>query len=438
MKLSPIAATILAATLSSSVLASDYYVVVPVKNRVGTQQIQVALATASVPSGIAGSAYTGFDFNQALQVTGDANFSPAGVTWSVTGGALPAGLSLSSGGLLTGAPTTAGTYSFTLTATYKTVGGTQSYSLVVSQQIFSASLTADSSATFGPVGLNTSVTKTFTFRNTGNQTLTGVYATGGTSGFSMPVNLCGTSGAQKSIAVGATCNVSMTFNASAPGTYPATLKVYSTAAGSPTSLSLSGTAQGTYASLTSGSAAMYLGSVVQGATAPTSSWSFKNNGNLPMTLSVGGLSSPFSVSSNTCSSTAPGSSCTITVSMSTASAYSANSQAVTISGSDVPLSGYMVNGTVTAASGIYIVDATYGGNRGLTTGNRTTYVSGLCNGLTTCTIAAGSLYSTAAGGDPAQGQTKDLTINYRCSGTTKPTYYRAPEAGTVSNTISCP
>lgn len=61
MRLTPLATALLAATLSSAAFASDYYVVVPVKNRVATQHIQVALATAMVPSGIAGNAYTGFD-----------------------------------------------------------------------------------------------------------------------------------------------------------------------------------------------------------------------------------------------------------------------------------------------------------------------------------------------------------------------------------------
>src|SRR5690606_6072649 len=39
------------------------------------------------------------------------------ITWSVTAGALPAGLTFNSAGVLDGTPTTAGVYDFTVTAT---------------------------------------------------------------------------------------------------------------------------------------------------------------------------------------------------------------------------------------------------------------------------------------------------------------------------------
>lgn len=51
-------------------------------------------------------------FSQALVATGTAP-----ITWAVTAGTLPAGLSLSSGGTISGTPTTAAGYSFTVTAT---------------------------------------------------------------------------------------------------------------------------------------------------------------------------------------------------------------------------------------------------------------------------------------------------------------------------------
>jgi len=44
------------------------------------------------------------------------------VTWAVTSGALPAGITLSSGGVLAGTPTTAGNYSFSVTATDSVTG----------------------------------------------------------------------------------------------------------------------------------------------------------------------------------------------------------------------------------------------------------------------------------------------------------------------------
>uniref|UniRef100_Q01RC5 Ig family protein n=1 Tax=Solibacter usitatus (strain Ellin6076) TaxID=234267 RepID=Q01RC5_SOLUE len=77
-----------------------------------TKQLSIAIApagltvtTASLPGGTVGTAY-----QQTLAATGGSG----GDTWSVSAGALPAGLSLASDGSITGTPTTAGTASFTV------------------------------------------------------------------------------------------------------------------------------------------------------------------------------------------------------------------------------------------------------------------------------------------------------------------------------------
>jgi hypothetical protein len=71
--------TILAATLalaSFSALSADYFVVVPVPNRAATEgNIVVALSGYTLPFGLVGRAYAGFDFNSVLQVKGDPGFS---------------------------------------------------------------------------------------------------------------------------------------------------------------------------------------------------------------------------------------------------------------------------------------------------------------------------------------------------------------------------
>jgi len=127
--------TILAAVLaltSVTALAADYYIVLPVKGRTGgAAAIQVALAVGNPPAGIAGQPYPGFDFRQLLLVTGDPNFAPANVRWTVVGGALPAGLTLGADGTLQGTPTAAGTATFEVRATYKTREGAQSYQIFV-------------------------------------------------------------------------------------------------------------------------------------------------------------------------------------------------------------------------------------------------------------------------------------------------------------------
>ncbi|HTW61905.1 MAG TPA: putative Ig domain-containing protein [Terracidiphilus sp.] len=67
------------------------------------------VSTSSLPAGVAGSAYS-----QTLSATGG---SGTGYTWTKTAGSLPTGVTLSSTGAITGTPTTAGTFSFTVQVT---------------------------------------------------------------------------------------------------------------------------------------------------------------------------------------------------------------------------------------------------------------------------------------------------------------------------------
>ena len=74
------------------------------------QTTPLTIMTSSLTSGLVGSSYS----PQAIQATGG---SGTGYGWTVTGGTLPPGLSLSNGtpsGTLTGTPTTAGLFSFTV------------------------------------------------------------------------------------------------------------------------------------------------------------------------------------------------------------------------------------------------------------------------------------------------------------------------------------
>lgn len=73
----------------------------------GTVKYAPAITTESLPGGTVGEPYT----ETILAATGDAS-----ITWSVSNGSLPAGLSLSEDGKITGTPTTAGTSAFTVKA----------------------------------------------------------------------------------------------------------------------------------------------------------------------------------------------------------------------------------------------------------------------------------------------------------------------------------
>lgn len=102
----------------------------------------LAVTTTTLPSGTVGTAYS-----QTLAATG--GVSP--YTWAVTVGSVPAGLSLSSAGVLSGTPTTAGTSAFTVQATDSDAPAntdTQALSLVVA-----ASLPGGQNTTLG-AGIN--------------------------------------------------------------------------------------------------------------------------------------------------------------------------------------------------------------------------------------------------------------------------------------------
>lgn len=130
-KLIKSAAASLAVVLSLPALAADYFVVVPVPGRtVAAANIQVSLAPGSLPGAVLGEPYAGFNLNSSLTVTGDAEFTGAGVQWAVISGALPAGLTLNADGTISGTPTSAGTSSFSVRATYKTKSGEQAYQVV--------------------------------------------------------------------------------------------------------------------------------------------------------------------------------------------------------------------------------------------------------------------------------------------------------------------
>jgi len=111
--------------------ASDFYMVVPVKGRTADSRISVRLSGFTLPSGLAGTPYSGFDFKPLLTVSGDQDYTGYGVKWSVASGNLPAGLTLNADGTLTGTPTGGGTSTFEVQATYKTRTGQTTYQVYV-------------------------------------------------------------------------------------------------------------------------------------------------------------------------------------------------------------------------------------------------------------------------------------------------------------------
>ena len=88
----------------------------------GTVKIAPTITTESLPDGEAGTAYS-----QALAATGDPT-----ITWNVPSGTLPAGLTLDTNtGTISGTPTTANTYNFTVTATNDSGNDSKQFSLTI-------------------------------------------------------------------------------------------------------------------------------------------------------------------------------------------------------------------------------------------------------------------------------------------------------------------
>ena len=93
----------------------------------GTVKYAPAITTESLPGGTVGEPYT----ETILAATGDAS-----ITWSVSNGSLPAGLSLSKDGKITGTPTTEGTSTFTVTATNNIGSDSREFTLKIEEPAF--------------------------------------------------------------------------------------------------------------------------------------------------------------------------------------------------------------------------------------------------------------------------------------------------------------
>jgi alpha-tubulin suppressor-like RCC1 family protein len=120
----------LAVACSTTFAATTFYVVVPLKRGVSTgDSIKVALSTGTPPEAIVGSDYA-YDLKPHLMVTGDSGYSGAGVTWTTVASSLPAGLSLSAEGVISGTPTAQGSGTITARAAYRNRKGEQTYQLV--------------------------------------------------------------------------------------------------------------------------------------------------------------------------------------------------------------------------------------------------------------------------------------------------------------------
>lgn len=99
----------------------------------------IAFTSGAPPAGPVGQAY-----GYAYSAVGD-----TGITYAVTGGTLPPGLSLSPTGTLSGTPTVAGSYSYTVTATGATANQSRADTITI---VKSAALPSETASTIRLVG----------------------------------------------------------------------------------------------------------------------------------------------------------------------------------------------------------------------------------------------------------------------------------------------
>ena len=230
----------------------------------------------------------------------------------------------------TGSLATPGAYSATDRISFQVVGGNGTTYTTQQNYAFGMAATSASpgSLSFGNIAMNTrSSTQSVTIVNNAlNSPVNIALALVGNqpANFAMS-HTCGTN-----LAAGASCTVTVSFApTSIANGVSAAVQISTTfprmRGGSPEAyyfpapvytVALSGNGTGSIATLTS-PAAQTVPATWYGATASSVTASYRNDGNVPLTLATPALTAPLSVTSNSCSNVAAGSSCSIVVRVAT-------------------------------------------------------------------------------------------------------------------------
>ena len=180
-------------------------------------------------------------------------------------------------------------------------------SLAGQSQLALLSAISPASRAFGSIAVGaSSAASTHTLTNSGNIAATGLTYTA-PGGFGITQGGC-----TNTLAAGASCQFTTTFSPSQAQAYAGNATVASANAGTQL-VALTGTGAQSKATLTS-PAALSLADWYQAGTI-TGAHTYRNDGNAPMTLTSPSLASPLSITGNSCTGVAPGSSCDITVAL---------------------------------------------------------------------------------------------------------------------------
>jgi hypothetical protein len=160
------------------------------------------------------------------------------------------------------------------------------------------------SLSFGNQNVGTSAVQTVTLTNGGTAALS--ISSIASSGDFAQTNNCGST-----LAAGANCAIQVTFTPTATGARSGTLSVSDNAAGSPQTVSLSGTGTTSAASLSPTSLSFGVQSV--GTTSPAQTVTLSSTGTGPLAISSIAVSGDFAETNNCGTGVAAGANCTITV-----------------------------------------------------------------------------------------------------------------------------
>jgi hypothetical protein len=349
------------------------------------------------------------------------------------GSSLPAGSTCTFS--ITFTPAASGSRTALLSVADNSAGSPQTVSLSGTGTAAAVSL-SPASLSFGNQSVNTKsgiVTATLTNGGSAALSLSGIALTGANPGDFAQTNTCGSS-----VAAGASCTISVTFDPTAGGSRSASVSFTDNANGSPQSLSLGGTGTSATASLSTSS--LSFGNQSVNTTSGVLTATLTNGGNAALSLSsiaLTGANPGDFAQTNTCgSSVAAGASCTISVtfdpaatgSLSASVSFTDNAngspQSLSLSGTGTsttvnlsPSSLSFTNQPISVTSSTQIVTLTNGGNTALSISGLTitgTNAADFAEVADTCgsSVAAGANCSIGVAFTPSTSnpETASLTI----------------------------
>ena len=201
--------------------------------------VTIKITTATLANSVVGKAYSA-----QLQATS----TPAStLTWSKSAGTLPGGISLSSDGKLTGTPTKAGTFKFTVKAAYSSYSATKELSIIVEPKITiktaslqdaieakSYSVTLSASGASGLKWTKSSGTLPAGLSITSAGKITGTPTKAGTFTFTVKASYSSISYATKKLSITVKPKVSVTTSSLSKGSVGTAYSVTLKATGNPT------------------------------------------------------------------------------------------------------------------------------------------------------------------------------------------------------------